>query len=347
MIKEKLQKDFNVKQYYDQSNLVYISAFISYIFLIPFFYFTAGIEMAMIYLVCMIITFCSIFLNKQQKYGLASLIFILAMNFSVVISLFAFGRNAGFYYYFFNLSVLIVFSNWKGIHKLLFILLEVILFFTIHLISLKTAPLLTMSFSFLLFLHTLNILFNIAGVANSAYYYVRITKDYQKDILTMASTDYLTGLPNRSTFTKFYDNLSDDCEIGIGIYMMDLDHFKKINDTYGHLCGDYVLKEFARLLQNEAFETGMFARYGGEEFVMIYKSSNSKEVKDRAEKLRLTIENHPFQFENHSFNLTVSIGAIHRKPSLDACLRNGLQFADKLLYESKDNGRNIVTFKEV
>lgn len=347
MIKEQLKKDFDIKQYYDQSNLVYISAFVSYILLVPFFYFTAGIHMAMIYLACMIITLCSIYLNKKQKYGLASLVFITAMNFSVVISLFAFGRSAGFYYYFFNLSVLIVFSNWKGLYKFIVIACEVILFFSIHLISLNTAPLLTMSFNFLLFLHTLNILFNVTGVANSAYYYVKITKDYQKDILKMASTDYLTGLPNRSTFTKYYDGLSDNCDIGIAIYMMDLDHFKKINDTYGHMCGDYVLKECSKLIQEETHETGMFARYGGEEFVMIHEASSSKEVIEKAEKLRIIIEKHLFVFEQHQFNLTISIGAIYRKASIDACLRNGLQLADKLLYESKDKGRNQVTFKEV
>lgn len=347
MIKEQLIKDFEIKQYFDQSNLVYISAFISYILLVPFFYFTAGLHMAMIYLACMLMTFVSLYLNRKKHYAYATLVFILAMNFSVVISLFAFGRSAGFYYYFFNLSVLIVFSNWKSQLKLVSILFEVLLFIFIHFMSYRISPFLDMSSNYLMLLHTINIVFNIAGVANSSYYYVNIAKDYQEDILKMASTDYLTGLPNRSSFTKFYDQVQDDCKKGLGIYMMDLDHFKRINDTYGHMCGDYVLKECARIILEEVKHGDMFARYGGEEFVFVHEVQNKDEVMNKAELLRSKIEKQNLSFDNHTFSITISIGAIYRKPSDDICSRNVLQLADKLLYESKDKGRNIVTFKEI
>lgn len=347
MINEQLKKDFEVKQYFDQSNLVYISAFISYIFLVPFFFFTAGLNMAMIYLACMFMTFVSIYLNRKKQYGIATLVFILAMNFSLVISLLAFGRSAGYYYYFFNLSVLIVFSNWKSQYKLISILLEVALFIFIHFMSFRTLPFLDMSTNYLMLLHTMNVLFNIAGVANSSYYYVNIAKDYQKDILEMASTDYLTGLPNRSSFTKYYDQVQDDCKKGLGIYMMDLDHFKIINDTYGHMCGDYVLRECSRIIADEAKPIDMFARYGGEEFVFVHEAQSKDEVIQKAELLRLKIENQIMSFESHTFSITISIGAIYRKPSEDVCSRNVLQLADKLLYESKDSGRNRVTFIEI
>lgn len=269
------------------------------------------------------------------------------MNFSLVISLFAFGRSAGFYYYFFNLSVLIVFSNWKSPYKLVSILLEVTLFIFIHFMSFRNPPFLVMSSNYLMLLHTMNVLFNIAGVANSAYNYVNIAKDYQRGILEMASTDYLTGIPNRSSFTKYYDKVQDDCEKGLGIYMMDLDHFKIVNDTYGHMCGDYVLRECSRIIAAETKTEDMFARYGGEEFVFVHEAQSKDEVIHQAELLRLKIENQIISYENHTFSITISIGAIYRKPSEDICSRNVLQLADKLLYESKDKGRNRVTFLEI
>ncbi|HBT59770.1 MAG TPA: hypothetical protein DEA45_02980 [Acholeplasmataceae bacterium] len=207
MYKPILTKDFSTRQYHDQSNLVYLSAFLSYIFLIPFFYVTVSFEMSMVYLICMISTGISLYLNKKKSYGYASLVFIMAMNLSVIISVLAYGRTAGFYYYYFNLSVLIVFSNWTGSKKLIGILLEIISFIVLHAVSFQLQPIYNQSFQFLMFLHTINIFANVIGVANSANYYLNIAKDYQRDILQMAMTDFLTGLPNRNAFVKYYDSV--------------------------------------------------------------------------------------------------------------------------------------------
>ncbi|MDY3196099.1 MAG: GGDEF domain-containing protein [Paracholeplasma sp.] len=347
MYKPILKKDFSTRQYYDQSNLVYLSAFLSYVFLIPFFYVTVSFEMSMVYLICMISTGVSLYLNKKKSYGYASLVFILAMNFSIIVSVLAYGRTAGFYYYYFNLSGLIVFSNWTGRKKLVGILLEIGSFMILHAVSFRFQPIYDQSFQFLMFLHTINIIANVVGVANSANYYLNIAKEYQQDILQMAMTDFLTGLPNRNAFVKYYDNVQDDCSFGLGILMMDIDHFKTINDTYGHIGGDYVLKEIASILLNHIKPEDALARYGGEEFVHVFKTEQEESVLNRAEEIRQTIESQVFSFENRTFKITLSIGAVYRKASKDACANGVLAQADKLLYESKDQGRNRVTFKSL
>lgn len=342
---EKVTFDFNIKQYYHQSNLVYKTAFFAELFLIPFFWITAGFEVAFISFLVMILTVIAIFINRKKRYGLASLIFISAITLSSIISFYIFGPGAGFSYYFFNLAVLIVFTNWKKEYKIIGIVAEIIIIIASILSQNQITPLVVATPTYLTHLQVINAVLNIAGVSSSSYYYLKIAKAYQIDILQLANTDQLTSLANRNSFVNFYDEIKKKVDTGLGVLMIDVDKFKNINDTYGHLCGDYVLKQIANIFISQAKPAGMLARYGGEEFVYVFPTNNVEEVEQTAENLRKGVEEYTFSYNSIDFNITISIGAIYRKADNNQCNIKLLTLADELLYQSKEKGRNLVTFK--
>ncbi|MCK6599960.1 MAG: GGDEF domain-containing protein, partial [Bdellovibrionaceae bacterium] len=118
---------------------------------------------------------------------------------------------------------------------------------------------------------------------------------------------------------------------------------KKINDSYGHPCGDFVLKELAKVISTKLIRSNdFFARYGGEEFVLILSGTEPKISAEIAERIRMTIQNHEFVFENKRIPVTISLG-VSSKLSSDTEWAALLERVDKALYTSKQTGRNKVT----
>lgn len=162
----------------------------------------------------------------------------------------------------------------------------------------------------------------------------------------LSLTDALTGLYNRRHFNaelerEFMRSKRYGGDLCIAI--IDIDFFKKINDTYGHLCGDYVLKEVAYLILGNFRKTDMVFRYGGEEFVVLMTETSLENSLIPLERLRKTIENNNFIFKGEKIKVTISIGAeTNHTESTEEFLNN----ADKALYQAKQNGRNqTVLFK--
>lgn len=128
----------------------------------------------------------------------------------------------------------------------------------------------------------------------------------------------------------------------LSVITFDLDHFKNINDTYGHPGGDYVLKEIGHLMQSKLVRSNdYFARYGGEEFVIILQATTLKTAQEVAERIRQTVETHLFVYENKKVKVTISIGVSSIVPNdtWDKMYNR----ADQALYRSKQTGRNRVT----
>ena len=123
--------------------------------------------------------------------------------------------------------------------------------------------------------------------------------------------------------------------------MLDIDHFKKINDTYGHQAGDEVLKNLSLHLKANLRDTDILARFGGEEFIILLAQTEENPGFIVAERLRDSIENMTTIFEDKEIRITISIGLAFSKyfDSLNAII----QGADDALYQSKENGRNRVT----
>jgi len=160
----------------------------------------------------------------------------------------------------------------------------------------------------------------------------------QKDALTSA---YSKG----ALLEKGPESIKRSQTLGepLSVITFDLDHFKKINDNFGHPGGDYVLRELGTLLQSNLVRSNdYFARYGGEEFVIILQATNLKTASEVADRIRHTVENHQFIFESKRIPVTISIGVAQFRPDVDSW-ETIYERADKALYESKQTGRNKVT----
>lgn len=179
------------------------------------------------------------------------------------------------------------------------------------------------------------------GLAMSALQRIRLM-DFAK---RTAITDALTGIYNR----RFFDEMlkkqlaltkrRDEC---VCLLLLDLDHFKSINDTYGHTAGDRVLQEVSRILNNSLRTSDVLARYGGEEFVIIMPGADVSQAKEKAEGIRKSIETTCFDtiVYGQTYRLTVSIGiASFPQYGTSETLVNA---ADEALYKAKKNGRNRV-----
>jgi diguanylate cyclase (GGDEF)-like protein/PAS domain S-box-containing protein len=166
-----------------------------------------------------------------------------------------------------------------------------------------------------------------------------------QEIEEQAITDSLTGLYNRRHFFRVFEQeISRSARSGesLSFLLLDLDHFKDINDTYGHLTGDYVLKEIAQILKNNLRNCDILVRYGGEEFVALLPGSNKESAVRTAERLRTQLSDHAFQFEGNEFYVTVSIGAAESDGAAPDALSSLIKAADAALYRAKSLGRNRV-----
>ncbi len=162
-----------------------------------------------------------------------------------------------------------------------------------------------------------------------------------------ASTDTLTKCYNKGFFSNSLElevKKSKLTGTPLALLIFDLDHFKKINDTYGHDAGDYVLKEMAKTIRlNGVRDHDVFARYGGEEFVILLPKTNLKQAYDIAERLRKLIEKHEFVYEKSKLPITASIGvADYRQGVLNGT--DLFRRADNAVYKAKEGGRNQVQF---
>jgi len=158
----------------------------------------------------------------------------------------------------------------------------------------------------------------------------------------LSTVDALTGLANRRQFVRKREQLlsGTDTDGPIGLIMIDIDHFKRVNDNEGHLVGDAVLRIAARRLLTAIDSTQLLVRWGGEEFMALTPSLDASGVAEVAERLRLVVCNAPFSIgEDRALPITVSVGSV--TGTLRA-LDTLIPVADEALYEAKQAGRNRV-----
>jgi diguanylate cyclase (GGDEF)-like protein len=160
---------------------------------------------------------------------------------------------------------------------------------------------------------------------------------------TAAVIDPLTGCYNRREFeTQLKRNMAGAIrhKTKLSVFMFDLDHFKTINDTYGHLAGDKVLQEVAALVQRNMRTGDILARYGGEEFIAILPETDKARAMELADRLRIKISNKRIVHDKETITVTASFGVSELNPQAD--MTRIIQDADTMLYRAKLNGRNTV-----
>ena len=179
---------------------------------------------------------------------------------------------------------------------------------------------------------------------NNEEFYCRLSQNVDmleniKTIRLQANTDYLTKLPNRRYFfgeANSHLKAAKVSDTSVSLAMIDVDHFKSINDNYGHDAGDDVLKGLSQCMA-KYFEDNLVGRFGGEEFAVYFADKYPQESLQRLEKFRLFVEKHSPEFSKDHIKFTLSIG-FHNGPvySLDELIKQ----ADLKLYQAKDTGRN-------
>lgn len=163
-----------------------------------------------------------------------------------------------------------------------------------------------------------------------------------EELKTASRVDGLTGLFNRRYWQERFDEMHKLCvrrEKPSTALMLDIDHFKRINDTYGHQAGDKVIKMLAALIKRCVRETDLAGRYGGEEFAIILNDSSVEDAKVVAERIRQLAQRLVVEHEGESISFTVSLGLAQFSSGFKGAMA-WLECADQALYEAKEKGRN-------
>lgn len=176
-------------------------------------------------------------------------------------------------------------------------------------------------------------------------YQEALRSNYQKSI-SMAVTDALTGLYNRHYLDTHLANMVQsalDNNKPLALMIMDMDHFKQVNDTHGHDAGDMVLKQLAGIIINTVRSSDLAARFGGEEFIVLMPETDEQAALTTASRLREQVEATPFKInaQGETISKTISIGVATLRPSGDK-VEELVKRADTALYEAKDGGRNQI-----
>jgi len=185
----------------------------------------------------------------------------------------------------------------------------------------------------------------IKGLQDALEERERELSEANRRLLVMAQTDALTGLDNRGYVEQRLEEMfehSRRLKEPLAVVLCDLDRFKSVNDTHGHQVGDVVLKQFARILKQEAREIDRVGRYGGEEFVLLLPGTVLDAAVTFAERARKAVEAHTFTFETGTLQRTMSCGvAAWPHPRIANCDAL-VKAADDALYVAKETGRNRV-----
>ena len=185
-------------------------------------------------------------------------------------------------------------------------------------------------------------LLTIESLTGTLIYPLRNALMYEQAI-SMAMQDCLTGAGNRKALTRAINresNISRRHDQAFSICMIDIDHFKSINDTYGHSAGDQALKHVTNIINAISRQTDELFRFGGEEFVLLLNKTDQNEAHEMAERIRAAIEQSPVCVKHHQFSLTVSVGIAEYDPITGS--ESIIDSADIALYKAKEYGRNQV-----
>ncbi len=165
---------------------------------------------------------------------------------------------------------------------------------------------------------------------------------YHEEIYRLMTVDGLTQVYNKRYFLEALEREISRClrySRELSLVMFDIDHFKQVNDTYGHLAGDAVLRQLCQLIRPKIRREDVLCRYGGEEFAILLPEIDGENARLTAEKIRKLVEKTPFRFEETRIPVTISLGV----GSLSADVKDPLELvkkADDLLYRAKTEGRN-------
>jgi diguanylate cyclase (GGDEF)-like protein len=166
---------------------------------------------------------------------------------------------------------------------------------------------------------------------------------YVHNLYIQANRDSLTGLCNRRYFTSKISDLSK-MKFPISLMILDIDNFKMINDIYGHLAGDEILKQLAEIFKRNIRETELLSRWGGEEFTILLPNTYKETALRIAENLRNIVDKNVFDVDNYTISITISIGIATATQAIPP--KQFVKSADMALHKAKETKNVVVSYKE-
>jgi diguanylate cyclase (GGDEF)-like protein len=269
----------------------------------------------------------------------------------LTLALFCLGWSCGFQLYCIGLLSILFFSSYGSdkndayvFHPVQASIISMLVFFGMEYYTSENKPVYAVSFFMQKILYTVNALFIFLLVILFSKEYSDQIRSTEQKYRREADLDELTRLYNRRRMREIIGNLHAEAVITHTHYcvaMFDIDDFKKVNDTYGHAAGDYVLSTIGKILLANCSDTANVCRWGGEEFLFIepYTTDNF-ECMERIEAIRKSTEVYQFIYDSKSFNITVTAGVANC--SGDTAITKVIAKADENLYLGKNTGKNKV-----
>lgn len=170
----------------------------------------------------------------------------------------------------------------------------------------------------------------------------RKLKKHNEELELAANTDTLTKLWNRHHLMRYMEKRLEESNDFLSIAIGDIDYFKKVNDTYGHECGDEVLRTLARIIEKQMEGHGVAARWGGEEFIFVFEGVNGDDAKIKLSVLQEAIRKTVIRYEDLELKITMTFGLVEYDPKLK--LHENIKVADDRLYIGKEAGRDRIVY---
>lgn len=346
----KRERDFLQNEKHDRKSSVFfrnvfLFALVSHFLFIPIFYLLGNPVTFVDNILAVFLDLFCLYLNHKNFAGLASFIWICEIAVHASVCLLIFGWDQGYSYYLLALVPIVFFTPWPKYLQIIvsFLLFSVTLY--LYYDSYVHLPITETSDSMTLFMYFSNAAGNFVGLTYASFYYRGHSERLADKLSRLAHTDTLTGIYNRGFFQRAAENELNEQSGRLtkcALILFDIDHFKNINDTYGHATGDKALQKVVDICRQNLRAEDLFGRIGGEEFAVLLTNTDQLTASYLAETLREQVAMHRIGLDNGKYvNLSISVGVTcassghHELPQL-------MIRADQALYQAKKKGRNNV-----
>jgi len=261
-----------------------------------------------------------------------------------IVATYYLGLLSGFKYYIYTLVFLPFFtSSYTSYVRFIRIVIVILVSILLEIWGHKNQPYIALDETLLYTLHMSNLFIFLFIMGVLSYLYVKSSDEDNTKLQHQNNLDYLTKLFNRRYIINASErriNKFKEEGTSFAVLMLDIDYFKDINDTYGHVCGDNVLIHLSKLLKESLRAPSIVSRWGGEEFLILLSDIDTQALKSIAERLRISIEESTLYCTGKSIHVTVTLGGTISQKDED--FNTLLIRADKALYQGKERGRNQV-----